>query len=224
MHAHTHARARSPSAASVYPSPALQREPSGFQGREGWTALRISQPSSRSARSTTIKILLPLEEGQESKFTAVHVSPPPASPLFLSAFSLPLLPPPPPLEDAREEKLTALRFLLLFFFFANRKPFVSARAPSPPLIPRSPFFGEPPPPLPPFKTRRRNKTATAINYTICQFVQLKRDRPPRPPSTPFLSSSSLTFNGLLFFRRRDPDIVHSSGNLHQPRDARHNAD
>lgn len=33
------------------------------------TLPRISQPSSRSARSTTIKILLPLEGGQESKFT-----------------------------------------------------------------------------------------------------------------------------------------------------------
>lgn len=33
------------------------------------TLPRISQPSSRSARSTTIKILQPLEGGQESKFT-----------------------------------------------------------------------------------------------------------------------------------------------------------
>lgn len=87
----------------------------------GVTALRISQPSSRSARSTTIKILLPLEEGQESKFTAVHVSPqlrarspwppPPFLPsLFLFFFFfLPLL------EDAHEEKLTALHFLFIFF-------------------------------------------------------------------------------------------------------------
>lgn len=40
----------------------------------GVTQLRISQPSSRSARSTTIKTLLPLEGGQKSKFTAVHSS------------------------------------------------------------------------------------------------------------------------------------------------------
>lgn len=77
--------------------------------------------------------------------------------------------------------------------------------PSPPLIP----FRQS---LTSFKERqmrRENKTTPAINYTICQFVQLERDTP-----TPLL-----TLNGLLFLWRHGPDIVHSSGNLHQPKDA-----
>lgn len=69
-----------------------QEEGEGGGGVERGTQPKISQPSSRAARSTTIKILLPLEGGQESKLTAVHSSallqphpPTPPPPLSRSA-------------------------------------------------------------------------------------------------------------------------------------------
>lgn len=91
----------------------------------GVTLPRISQPSSRSARSTTIKILLPLEGGQESKFTAVHscllLQPHPYA--FSVCAPLPLSL--PHTDSHKESKLTGLRL-------TYRKPFVSSYPPHPP--------------------------------------------------------------------------------------------
>lgn len=145
-----------------------------FRGGEGWTALRISQPPSRSARSTTIKILLPLEEGQESKFTAVHVSPllrP--HPLFFFFFSS------SPSSSAQGRKADCVAFFC--FVFCKQEALCELACPLTTFDSSLGVLrGAPKPCPPPFKMRRRTKTGDQLHsLSVVQAAGARQ--PPLPP-------------------------------------------